>query len=154
MTVVFPHSPPRSLGDELKTMNHRIRKAKKGWLQKGEALFRGGPANVLYDGLYVLHLNRWLKYFLKDQIMLICSEDIWNRSKRAALLTKAQLHIGLTPHPNVVKESEAANSKGDTRYGDHHSLVSYFIISFFLPAFFKVFWGLPMICSPACVWKK
>lgn len=45
-----------------------------GWLERGEALLPGvGDTNIVYEGMYVVHILRWLRFFGPEQFKVICT---------------------------------------------------------------------------------
>lgn len=62
--------------------------------------------------MYILQINRWLRFFPRSQIHLVCSEHLWNRVRAPLELDNVQRFIGLEPSRNVsnVANTTVANS--------------------------------------------
>eukprot|EP00924_Labyrinthula_sp_SR-Ha-C_P007651 snap_masked-scaffold_42-processed-gene-2.27-mRNA-1 protein AED:1.00 eAED:1.00 QI:0/0/0/0/1/1/4/0/686 len=52
-----------------------------------ESLFRQGYENSIWESLYVVHLERWLKYFPKQDILVLKSEDFFQDTKNVLQTT-------------------------------------------------------------------
>eukprot|EP00924_Labyrinthula_sp_SR-Ha-C_P007585 snap_masked-scaffold_42-processed-gene-0.7-mRNA-1 protein AED:1.00 eAED:1.00 QI:0/0/0/0/1/1/2/0/195 len=47
-----------------------------------ESLFRQGYENSIWESLYVIHLERWLKYFHQQDVLVLKSADFFHDTKK------------------------------------------------------------------------
>lgn len=75
------------------------------WLERGEPLFSQTTtvSNLVYEGMYVAHLLRWVRYFGPEQFKVICAEDdFWGApERRSKMLAETVQFLGIEPSKAV-----------------------------------------------------